>query len=133
MAYRCGKYGKVLVGPIKTCQSRCGMSLEDKCDYRTWQEGVLKPGGRRATFKKPIEERLPDVFAFEAAVPGGQEKARLNYVLGDDDDYHYLGRDPPGGLTVFPVITKDDFRLAKECGWDYPLFLEKMISKRLQK
>jgi hypothetical protein len=131
MAYRCNRYAKILVGPKKTCEARCGKGLEDACDYRSWQEGVLKAGGRRARTQKPAERDFPMVFAFDAQLPSG-EKMRVNYLLGDDGSYHYFGRDPTEPLTIFPVLTKEDLALAKECKWNYRDFVENMVSKRLQ-
>lgn len=133
MAYKCTKYDKIIVGPKKTCES-CEISdLESKCEYRVWQEGVLKVRKERnRNYKKRVSSEptksLPIIFALDISGLIKSGKAYLRYILGTDERYYFSGSIPENlnteGISVLEVLTREDVNFVQGKNWDYSELLK---------
>lgn len=114
MAYRCTKYNKILVGPKKTCEICEIGNLESECEYRVWQEGVLKEGGKRT---RGVRREI---------WPLGISGLGFFYTLGDDGNYHCRSPKPSGttrnrskitkewGILVLETLTPEEMSIVKK-------------------
>jgi len=135
MTYKCTKYNKILVGSKKTCDSAvCGIGYKNKCNYRIWQEGVLKEGGQRA---RGIRRTI---FPKGAYGPG------FFYVLGDDGNYHHfktssdytqsregISVENDAEIPFIPVLTPEEMADLKKHRWKYNNLLEQKLADNLAK
>lgn len=107
MAYKCSKYNKILVGPKLKCEGckEPGKSgLESKCQYKVWQEGVLKEGGKRTRGK------------WRYISPRGVEGPTFQYALYEEDGaYHYVGGNrKDSSIPILEILTPNDMMLVKK-------------------
>ncbi len=110
MAYRCLKFDKILVGPRKTCDNCETGDWKTGCEYRVWQDGVLKDGGQRTRGKWMSVDRYASC-----------------YELGDDGKYHYRGG-LPEGAPILELLSAEEMGSIKADGANYyKLLIEKRI------
>jgi len=133
MAFKCIKYNKILVGPRKTCESCKISNLESECEYRIWQDGVLKvKKEKKRSHKQPMSsmdtEPLPMAIGLDISDLTNSKETYLRYMLGKDEKYYYLNSIPENLNTqeiyILEVLTKGDIKLVREKNWRYSELLK---------